>query len=39
MESLNPTLAFKDRPLATALTVAKQFAMREVVCASTGTPG
>lgn len=39
MESLNPTLAFKDRPLATALTAAKQFAMREVVCASTGNTG
>lgn len=39
LESLNPTLAFKDRPLSVALTAAKQFGMQEVVCASTGNTG
>ncbi|WP_314000824.1 threonine synthase [uncultured Paenibacillus sp.] len=38
-ESVNPTLAFKDRPLSVALTAAKQFGMAEVVCASTGNTG
>lgn len=39
MESINPTLAFKDRPLAVALTAARQFGMTEAVCASTGNTG
>lgn len=39
MESVNPTLAFKDRPLAVAITAASQFGMNEVVCASTGNTG
>lgn len=39
LESMNPTLAFKDRPLAVALTVAVQFGMTEVICASTGNTG
>jgi len=38
-ESVNPTLAFKDRPLAVALTSAKQFGIAETVCASTGNTG
>jgi len=38
-ESVNPTLAFKDRPLAVALTAAKQFGIAETVCASTGNTG
>lgn len=38
-ESANPTLSFKDRPLAVALTVARQFGLNEVVCASTGNTG
>lgn len=39
MESHNPTLAFKDRPLAVALTAARQFGFRRVACASTGNTG
>jgi len=39
MESVNPTLAFKDRPLAVAMTAAAQFGLNEVVCASTGNTG
>lgn len=39
LESVNPTLAFKDRPLSVALTAAMQFGMQEVVCASTGNTG
>lgn len=39
MESQNPTLAFKDRPLSVALTAAKQFGFKQVVCASTGNTG
>jgi threonine synthase len=38
-ETVNPTLSFKDRPLSVALTVAKQFGMCEVMCASTGNTG
>ncbi|REK69193.1 threonine synthase [Paenibacillus paeoniae] len=39
LESVNPTLAFKDRPLAVAMTAAVQFGLNEVVCASTGNTG
>ncbi|WP_270164957.1 threonine synthase [Paenibacillus sp. SYP-B4298] len=39
MESQNPTLAFKDRPLAVALTAARAFGFNKVVCASTGNTG
>jgi len=39
LESVNPTLAFKDRPLAVAMTAAAQFGLNEVVCASTGNTG
>jgi len=39
LESANPTLAFKDRPLAVAMTAAVQFGLNEVVCASTGNTG
>ncbi|ARK32412.1 threonine synthase [Halalkalibacter krulwichiae] len=38
-EAVNPTLSFKDRPLAVALTVAKQFGVEGVVTASTGNTG
>jgi threonine synthase len=38
-ETVNPTLSFKDRPLSVALTVAKQFGMSAVMCASTGNTG
>lgn len=38
-EAVNPTLAFKDRPLSVALTAAKQFGITDVVCASTGNTG
>lgn len=39
MESQNPTLAFKDRPLAVAINAARQFGIQRVVCASTGNTG
>lgn len=38
-ESVNPTLSFKDRPLAVALTVAKQMNVEGVLTASTGNTG
>ncbi|HEX7065803.1 MAG TPA: threonine synthase [Bacillales bacterium] len=38
-EAVNPTLSFKDRPLAVALSVAKQFNVSGVVTASTGNTG
>ncbi|MNB69874.1 Threonine synthase [compost metagenome] len=39
MESSNPTLAFKDRALAVALTAARTMGLTEAVCASTGNTG
>lgn len=38
-EYLNPTLSFKDRPTAVALTMAKHFGVDKVVTASTGNTG
>ena len=38
-EAVNPTLSFKDRPLAVALTVAKQWNVAGVLTASTGNTG
>jgi len=39
VESVNPTLSFKDRPLSVALTVSKQFGIEKVTTASTGNTG
>lgn len=39
VESVNPTLSFKDRPLSVALTLSKQFGIEKVTTASTGNTG
>jgi len=39
VESINPTLSFKDRSLSVALTVSKQFQVDKVITASTGNTG
>lgn len=38
-ETVNPTLSFKDRAQAVAVTVARQLGLERVVCASTGNTG
>lgn len=35
-ETVNPTLAFKDRPMSVGVTVARQFGSKRLVAASTG---
>lgn len=36
LETANPTLSFKDRPVAVAATVARELGARGLLCASTG---
>ena len=38
-ETTNPTASFKDRPVAVAATVAREFGLSGLICASTGNTG
>lgn len=38
-ESTNPTASFKDRPVSVAITMALEFDLSGVICASTGNTG